>query len=527
MSAEEGGGQDGGGGTIVRAPKRVSGMMFGTQSKYPKWEPQIESVMGWEWTAVPGTSVANESELRFQMTTARGIHTRFPTKCFYFKILTTYRNPGYVQNGEGAERLERLSTQAVQGRAPPHYIDPDVGLFWTVFEKMEVMVDGVVVTWRGPHASGTYHAFYQKLERSFLPRGERTRVCDVKERARTTKDIEYIVANGGDTTPAFKAMAATLDHDTNDPEAAHEITALSSVDALWPFGRRDRNLNRLAGRTDDLTNSLLPPQTVVEVRLTKRNPSHAYVQCDATRLTDAAVFTHTPAPLGNADDAVNRGAVPTSISLVDFKILVQSVKLKDSIPRNRLKFYHDVVGMRHRLIPPGVDAATLTFAIERGTRFAYVVACYSHQLNYQANQNKNMVARFPALTNLESVKFVLGETPLISAEPINGLRSGPTATPASYQVFSYLSERRLFDEPFLRFRPTGVHDNCYLAGIMPLDFTLLDEKQLDSELKIHLKFSDQMSPQNAVVFCATVSEAVWHHDVATKEWTFELVAGKK
>lgn len=496
----------------LKPAKRISGVTFGTQSKYPKVEPVVEWALQQEWSPVPGTAVATESEIRFQMTTPRGVWLRFPHNCFWLKYKAECTNPNFAADGANRNGLQVIVPQA-QDRLPESYIDPDVGLFGTTFEKAEFSIDGVIMTSRGANPIGQYHTLYQKAERSFLVRGERMRACDSKVRARYTSDITYRAAEPR-MTEAHSEMARPVHFEDYRELRATAITAATSTSTLWPVARRDRNLNKLMGRNDDLTNSLIPPQSVIEARFVRQNPLHAYIQTDATKLTDAAALSATAAAADTASDI--------KIKLIDFKILYQLVKLKDASIPKELKFYHDVVGFHRKLLPSGVDAATLNFNIEKGTKLVYVIACYAHQINYTPNQNKNKVMRFPALTNVESIKFAIGETPLISAEPIDGLHSGRgNHTPASHQLYSYLYDRKLFDEPFHKFRPISANEMNYMSGIYPLDLTNMDESLLDAELKLTFKFDQNMSPQNAVVVCMTVAEAFWRHEVATKEWTLE------
>jgi hypothetical protein len=456
---------------------------------------------------------------------------RFAEQPFYFAYLAEYRNPDYNAEADlpaaGAAPVRANLHKAItlaDTQQPDAYIDHDLGMFSTVFSKFDGYIDGTLVTGRGQIPMAPHQAFYQKITRSFLTRSERAKLCGgARDRIRRRSDITLGANNL--KTETLAAATGPLHFDSFNPAAAHPLTCVSSADGIWPLSRRDPNLNKLNGRMGQNANPMLPPQTSLEFRFTRHSPRFAYIQTSASRLPDAAALTDTA-----ATDA--QKAPDVTILLKKFAILYELLELEQKASLKReLRFYHDAVSVYTQTLTAGVDTAYHEVAIEKGTKLLFVVACYSHQIRFNAGQRKNQVMRFPRLANLASIKFQIGDTPIYTNAALDGLAEGGAAnlrTPSSYQMFSYLCQRKMFDEGFDKFRVEADADSNYLGGIFPIDLTTFDPKLLPADLKTTLYFEGGASPANAQLATIAVSEAVWRcvrGENDRREWTYETLAG--
>lgn len=520
MAAQGGGEMAGGDGSGLRPAKRVAAMMYDSQSKYPEIEPEILSCTCDYWQPVPGTLVETETEICFTMVTPRERWLRFAKWPFFIKHKADYRNHAFVAaGGEGRAGLVRPIAMA-RDRHPASYIDPDLGLYASTFARMEFSIDGVPVTGRGNVPLGDNQALYQKVTRAFMTRAERAAFCDTRERVRYTSDITY--ANNT-MTETQKAAARLLHFEDFTDANTNALSNASSADGLWPLSRRDPILNRLHGRPGQSSNPMFRPGTLLEARFIRHTPRNAYIQTDATRLPDNVALSGTAA---TQDGNAANGAADVNIILKEFKILFELLELKDQklLLLKELKYYHDAASVSFHTLTSGVDTAFHNVPVQRGTKLLYIVPCYSHQVYYNAGQRKNKVLRFPALTNLKSIKFQLGDTPIYSSSPVDGLQNNrANLTPSSFQLFSYLYQRKMFDEPFHKFRPDANNENNYIAGIYPIDLTTYTRDLLDADLKMTLAFEGATSPANSVIMVVSVSEAMWRCEVASKQWTLESV----
>ena len=523
-TSQAGGDAGSSGDGALRPAKRVAAPGFDTQAKYPDVEPEILSSVWDFWNPVPGTLVETETEINFQWLTPSDRWVRFAKWPFYIEHVADYKNQ--ARNAQAAadsrEILDRPIAMA-RDRFPPCYIDTELGLYSTTFARVEFTIDGVCVTNRGQFPLGDNQALYQKVTRSFLTRGERGGLCDTRERVRYTEDISD--PNGAAaTTDAYKAAANLLHFDTYVEATAVPHRSVSNADGIWPLSRRDPILNKLYNRSGQASNPLIRPKTLLEARFVKHTPRFAYIQTDANRLTDDVALSGTPAVVGgNAGTA----AYDVRIRLKTFKILYELLEVKEHAKMmmlKELKYYHDRASVSLHTLTAGVDTAIHAVPVERGTRLLYVVPCYSHQVYYNAAQFKNRVMRFPVLDNLKSIKFQLGDTPIYSSAPIDGLQSGKASlTPSSFHLHEYLHKRKLFDEPFAKFRPDTLTNRNYVGGIFPIDLTAHSSHLAEGELRLTLNFEGAQSPANAVIMVVAVSEAVWRCEVASKRWTLETV----
>jgi hypothetical protein len=328
---------------------------------------------------------------------------------------------------------------------------------------------------------------------------------------------------------AHKEAAAALHFITDLPPAGVPLTAVCSADGIWPLSRRDPILNKIHSRSGQFSGPMIPPNTVLEARFTRHNPHWAYIQMDASHLSDAQALCNTAAPDANA-------AVELAIILKKFLLLYELLEVETPLIRSVFKFYHDVASVSTHQLTAGVDTAFMTVPIERGARLLYIVPCYAHQLRYNPLQKKNQVMRFSTLANLASVKVVLGDTPVFSDNPIDGLHDDKPVTPSSIHMYNYLAERKLFDEPFHKFRCGRVNnEKNYLGGILPVDLTTYPDNILDAELKLTFQFEGGTSPANVQIAVISVFEALWRCELpsgnnnsgsGSRRWTWEIVGGK-
>lgn len=503
----------------LKAAKRTAALPYSIQSKYPKLEPEIECNTWHVWSPVPGSSPNTEANINFLLTVPRGVFLRFARRPFFFKYRTYYRNPAFVADGNAGDAGVENHTTMASTRAPPVFVDPDLGLFSSLIEKSTTMLDGTCVSDRGESPLCGHQALYQKFARTFMRKGERVALCDSRTRIRST---EVILPVDNELSAEQKEAARLLTFANNQDQ--NYITAMASADGIWPYSRRDVNLSGLMGRKPE-TNSLLPSGTVIESMFFKHSQLGCLLQTDATYAPDATVLSNTV--------AANAAAAPdVKFELLEFKILYELVKLKTTAYalRNELKFYFDLVGIQITTLTPNVTNAFHSFHIKKGTKLVYVCACFAHQVYYTATQRKGRSMRFPPLADLSSMKFELGETPIFTPEPIDGLQSGYTAsTPASFALFNYLASRKLWDEPFEAFRPDNATNRNYAGGIFPIDLTNMDNDKLDTDLKLTLNFGVATSPANANLICMTVSEAMWRVNMANgdRQWKLDTPKRKK
>jgi hypothetical protein len=524
----------GGGAAALKPAKRTAAMSFDPQARYPELVPGIKSVVSKEWQPVPGTLVESENEMVFIMTTPRDRWLRFKPLCFFLQYLCSYKNPDYTSEAaDGADPVRanyrRVHTKALN-RLPAAYVDPDLGMYSTTFARADVLMDGTMVTGRGNVPLGLMQAFYQKITRSYLTRSERAEICGTRERIRRSTDIDY--ANNT-MSNAQKDSAAPLEFNQAFPaEGVLALTAFASADGIWPFSRRDPNLNKTHGRQGQASGSLIPPGTTIEARFTRHTPQWSYIQMDAAHLTDEVALSNTAATVGTRTNQGN-AASEIEIKLKKFAILYELLELETPLNKRTLKFYHDVASVSTYQLAANVDTAFLNVPIERGARYIYIVPCYAHQLRYNPTQRKNQVMRFPTLDNLASIKLVIGDTPIYSDTPVDGLHDGKPVTPASVHMYNYLAERKLFDEPFHKFRCTRINnEKNYIGGILPVDMTTYPDGTLPAELKMTFQFSGATSPANVQVAVVSVFEALWRCELgpeggaSARQWTWEIVGGK-
>lgn len=519
-NADQGGdGAAASGDAALRPAKRLAAAGFQTQSPYPELEPRIKSSTWDCWNPVPGTLVETETEITYSMLTPADRWVRFAENPFYIEYEATYKNPVYNAAAEaGRGRVEHPTCMALD-RFPPCFLDTELGVYPSLFARMDFLIDGVPVTNRGLVPLGDHQPLYQKLTRSFLGKGERAAYCDSRLRVRSTDDIKEEDATK--LSEAYKSGAALLHFDNYEGRDVHAMKVATSGDGLWPLsGRRDPLLNKLFNRSAQRSNPMIRPKTLLEARFVKHVPSGVLVQTDGARLTDAVALSGTAA-------AGNHTAIEVTLKLKKMSLLYELLELEDHskmMMLKELKYYHDRPSVSVHTMTAGVDAAVHNIPVERGTLLLLVTFAYSHQVYYNAGQRKGRVMRFPPLRNLKSVRFQIGETPIFSTAPVDGLQNTRTSqTAASHMMYAYLKRRRLCDDPFEVFRPHGADKLYYAGGIYPIDLTAHDSAHTEGDLKLTLAFEGAESPANAVIVVAAVTESVWRCEVSSKKWTLETV----
>lgn len=498
--------------------KRIGGLDFTKSNAYPVFYPaQDTGVQIKTAHAIPGTNLQTDRNVNFVVMATRGEWIRFPPRPF----LLTYRIE--VKNARYAAGTDAVATKwpnhllQADRREPLVWIDPQSAAT-AFFDEAYVSLDGYDIN-SSTNMRGQM-GLYQSVSQIFTTSEERALYYNRSEQMRRAEDetIDTVVTTpfqpavgqvesvAGESVshmrPNLAGAVEATSFSSKDPDSA-PLTATFGFDSVFCLGYpRDPVLGKLYGRRGEPErNGFLPPETKVAVNLFKPTPGDCHL---VRAIPDATYYS----------DVANAGQQYQKLTIryIGLELLYESCRLEPlaniragrQLTSGKLRYFNDCVKITYANLGPKLSYTFTRFEIRPGSKLAYLLFSFPHQLWYVEDQKKHRGGHPYLPPELDTINIKLNNEKIL----FDGLKTMGSACPGEGGPrlwYQYLKNKGLTDRPYNDFFPHN-GENSYLMAF-PLDLTAESIAVPGGNLDIECYWNASLSPSSGILVCMTVQES--------------------